>query len=72
MLLWYGLGSNLINIGLPMHVDVDRKPEYGCKIQNLCDGHSGTMLRIFGLCPETLCFTQIMIWWVPKTMKKSH
>lgn len=46
MSLWYGLGSNLINIGLPMHVDVDRKPEYGCKIQNLCDEQSEIMLRL--------------------------
>ena len=30
---WYGLGGNWINIGLPMYVDIDRKPESGCEIQ---------------------------------------
>ena len=43
---WYGLGGDWINLGLPMYVALDRKPEHGCEIQNLCDGQSGIMLRL--------------------------
>ena len=42
----YELGGNWINIRLPMYVVLDRKPEYGCKIQNLCDEQSEIMLRL--------------------------
>ena len=31
---WYGHGGQWINIGLPMYVAIDRKPENGCEIQN--------------------------------------
>ena len=43
---WYGLGSYWINVGLPMYVAIDRKPENGCEIQNSACGKSGVMLRL--------------------------
>ena len=43
---WYGLGGYWINIGLPMYVAIDRKPENGCEIQNSACGKSGVMLRL--------------------------
>ena len=43
---WNGLGGSWINKGLPMFVAMDRKPEDGAEIQNLCDGCSGIMLRL--------------------------
>jgi hypothetical protein len=43
---WYGLGGHWINIGLPMYIAMDRKPDSGCEIQNCCDGKSGIMLRL--------------------------
>ena len=43
---WYGLGGNWINCGLPHYVAMDRKPEFGCEIQNACDGISGIMMRL--------------------------
>ena len=43
---WYGLGGQWINIGLPMYVTIDRKPESGCEIQNAACGVSGVMLRL--------------------------
>ena len=46
MVRWYGLGGDWINIGLPMYVDIDRKPESGCEIQSACCGQSGVMIRI--------------------------
>eukprot|EP00977_Amphora_coffeiformis_P022944 scaffold11978_cov153-Amphora_coffeaeformis.AAC.1 len=46
MVRWYGIGGDWINEGLPMYVDIDRKPEAGCEIQNVCDGKSGIMLRM--------------------------
>lgn len=42
----YGLGGDWINCGLPMYVAMDRKPENGCEIQNVCDGQTGIMLRL--------------------------
>ena len=27
-----------------MHISIDRKPENGCKIHNMCCGHSGIMM----------------------------
>ena len=35
-----------INIGLPMDVAIDRKPESGCEIQNFAFGRSGIMMRL--------------------------
>lgn len=43
---WYGLGGHYINIGLPMYVAIDRKPEDGCEIQSSADGISGVMCRL--------------------------
>jgi Transposase IS4 len=43
---WYGLGGHWINIGLPMYVAMDRKPEDGCEIQNCCCGNSGIMMQL--------------------------
>jgi hypothetical protein len=43
---WYGLGGEWINIGLPMYIAIDRKPENGCEIQDSACGKSGIMLRI--------------------------
>jgi Transposase IS4 len=43
---WYGIGGDYINKGLPMYVAIDRKPENGCEIQNVCCGRSGVMLQI--------------------------
>ena len=43
---WYGLGGHWINIGLPMYVSMDRKPEDGLEIQNICCAKSGIMCRL--------------------------
>ena len=43
---WYDLGGTWINIGLPVYIAMDRKPESGCEIQNLACGASGVMLRL--------------------------
>lgn len=43
---WYGQGGAWIDIGLPMYVAIDRKPENGCEIQNSACGKSGIMLRL--------------------------
>ena len=43
---WYGQGGFWINIGLPMYMAIDRKPENGCEIQNAACGSSGVMLRL--------------------------
>ena len=43
---WYGLGGHWINIGLPMYVAMDRKPEDGLEIQNSCCAKSGIMCQL--------------------------
>ena len=43
---WYGQGGDWINMGLPMYVAIDRKPDNGCEIQNSACGVSGIMLRL--------------------------
>ena len=43
---WYGLGGGWINIGLPMYVMMERKPDAGCEIQNVACGRSGVMLQL--------------------------
>ena len=43
---WYGHGGDWINWGLPHYVDMDRKPDSGCEIQNSCDVETGVMLRL--------------------------
>ena len=46
MIRWYGLGGHWINMGLPMYVAMDRKPENGLEIQNTCCAKSGIMLQL--------------------------
>jgi hypothetical protein len=43
---WYGQGGYWINHRLPQYIAIDRKPEFGCEIQNLCCGRSGIMMRL--------------------------
>ena len=43
---WYGLGGHWINVGLPMYVSIDRKPEDGLEIQNAACSHSGIMYQL--------------------------
>jgi hypothetical protein len=43
---WYGLGGHWINMGLPMYVAMDRKPEDGLEIQNACCARSGIMFQL--------------------------
>jgi len=43
---WYGQGGNWINLGLPMYISIDRKPENGCEIQDVACGESGIMMRL--------------------------
>jgi hypothetical protein len=43
---WYGQGGDWINLGLPMYVAIDRKPENGCEIQDVACGMSGIMMRL--------------------------
>lgn len=43
---WYGLGGKWIQKGLPHYVSIDRKPESGCEVQNVCCGTSGIMLKL--------------------------
>jgi Transposase IS4 len=43
---WYGLGGHWINIGLPMYVAIDRKPEDGLEIQDSCCAKSGILLQL--------------------------
>ena len=33
-------------MGLPQYIAIDRKPEDGCEVQDLCDGEVGVMLRL--------------------------
>jgi Transposase IS4 len=43
---WYGQGGHWINMGLPMYVTIDRKPENGCEIQNAACSKSGVMIQL--------------------------
>ena len=43
---WYGLGGHWINMGLPMYVAIDRKPEDALEIQNSCCAKSGIMAQL--------------------------
>ena len=43
---WYGQGGHWINLGLPIYVAIDRKPENGCEIQNLADARAYVMLQL--------------------------
>ena len=41
---WHGLGGEWIDIGLPMHIAIDRKLENGCEIQDAACGKSGIVI----------------------------
>ena len=43
---WYGLGGNWINMGLPMYVAIDRKPEDGMEVQDACCAMSNVMMQL--------------------------
>ena len=43
---WYGLGGEWINIGLPMYIAIERKPDNGCEIQDAACGRSKIMIRL--------------------------
>ena len=43
---WYGLGGHWINMGLPMYVAIDCKPEDGLEIQDSCCAKSGILLQL--------------------------
>jgi hypothetical protein len=40
------LGGSWINEGLPHYVAIERKPDDGLEIQNVCDAMSGIMARL--------------------------
>ena len=44
--IWYGIGGNWVNDGLPQYIEIDRKPENGCDIQNSADLVSGIMMKL--------------------------
>jgi hypothetical protein len=39
-------GGHWINHALPIYVPIDRKPEFGCEIQNAACGRWGVMMRL--------------------------
>ena len=43
---WYGLGGAFVNFGLPMYVELERKPDSGCEIQDICCVQSKVMLQL--------------------------
>ena len=44
---WYDFGGYWINIGLPLYVALEHKPENGCKmIQDSCNGRSSIITRL--------------------------
>ena len=43
---WCGYGGEWINIGLPMSIEIERKPKNGCEVQTCCDGETGVMMRM--------------------------
>ena len=43
---WYGLGGAFHNVGLPMYVDLDRKPDSGCEVQDAACVTSRIMIQI--------------------------
>ena len=46
MVRWYGLGGHWISTGLPHYVSIDRKPEDGCEIQDICCTETGILCRL--------------------------
>ena len=43
---WYGQGGHWINLGFPIYVAIDRKPDNGAEVQNYVCGRSGIMMRV--------------------------
>lgn len=43
---WYGKGGSWINIGLPLFIVMDRKPDDGCELWSCCCGTTGVMLQL--------------------------
>ena len=42
---WYGHGDLWVNLGFPMYIAIDQKPENGCDIQKSACSRSSVMLR---------------------------
>jgi len=43
---WYGFGGKFVNKGLPHYVEMERKPEDGCEIQDAACVDSGIMIQL--------------------------
>jgi hypothetical protein len=43
---WYENGGDWINLGIPLYIAIDRKPENGGEIQDASCGKSGIMLQL--------------------------
>ena len=43
---WYGHGGHCINLGLPIYVEMDRKPDNGEEIQNYACVRSEVMMPL--------------------------
>jgi hypothetical protein len=46
MIRWYGLGGSWINMGMPMYVSIQRKPEDGLEIHDSCCGKCRIMMHL--------------------------
>jgi hypothetical protein len=46
MIRWYGLGGTWINMGMPMYVSIQRKPEDGLEIHDSCCGKSRILMQL--------------------------
>ncbi len=44
---WYSQEGNWFNIGLPIYVAIDHKPENGCEIQDSCHSVAQIMLHLW-------------------------
>lgn len=43
---WYGVGRSWTGVGIPTYIEMDWKPDKGCKIETSCCGRSKIMLRL--------------------------
>lgn len=43
---WYELGGDLVDIGPPHYVALDRKPENSCEIRTAASEKCGIMIRL--------------------------
>lgn len=46
MIRWYGLGGAFVQLGLPMYVAMERKPDNGAEIQNVACVESNIMMQL--------------------------